>query len=92
MSTPWPPLRGGSGYTGTDARRANVVLRDAAADAAGKERVMRKLLILAGLGAGVFFAWKRFFAGRKAEDELAEDMYDSAAIHQQADQQPSPSA
>jgi hypothetical protein len=53
---------------------------------------MRKLLILAGLGAGVFFAWKRFFAGRKAEDELAEDMYDSAAIHQQADQQPSPSA
>ena len=47
---------------------------------------MRRLLILAGLGAGAFYAWKRMNANRRnAEDELAEDMYGSALIHQQAD-------
>lgn len=52
---------------------------------------MRKLLLLAGLGAGVFMAWQKLKGGRR-EDELAEDMYGSAAIHQQADEQPTPTA
>ena len=42
---------------------------------------MLRLLVLAGLAAGAYFAWKKFM-GSSEEDELAEDMYGSAALHQ----------
>jgi hypothetical protein len=42
---------------------------------------MLRLLILGGLAAGAFFAWKKFTSSREDED-LAEDMYGSAARHQ----------
>jgi hypothetical protein len=32
---------------------------------------MRKLLVLAGLGAGLFMAWKKWLGGRKEEGEEA---------------------
>ncbi len=52
---------------------------------------MKKLLLLAGLGAGAFVAWKKLSSGRRA-DETAEDIYGSTTTHQQADQQPAPTA
>ena len=48
---------------------------------------MLRLLIIAGLAAGAFFAWKKFMAGGETDDEF-EDMYGSANIHQAADAQP----
>jgi hypothetical protein len=45
---------------------------------------MLRLLILGGLAAGAFFAWKKFASPRE-EDELAEDLYGSATIHEQSD-------
>lgn len=61
----------------------------AAATAPRKETTVKKLLLLAGLGAGAFMAWKKLAGGRR-EDDMADDMYGSATIHQQADQQPAP--
>ena len=44
---------------------------------------MFKLLALAGLGAGAFFAWRRLGAGRTDRKPAEpEEMYDSAALHQ----------
>ncbi len=43
---------------------------------------MFKLLTLAGLGAGAFYAWKKYSGGR-ADQKMAEpeEMYDAAALH-----------
>ena len=52
---------------------------------------MFKLLLLAGLAAGGFFAYKRF-AQRRDEDDWDDDtMYGSAQLHQTVDT-PAPDA
>ena len=48
---------------------------------------MFKLLVLAGLGVVGYLAWKRLM-GTDDTDDFADDLYGSAAIHQQADAQP----
>jgi hypothetical protein len=47
---------------------------------------MLRLLILGGLAAGAFFAWKKFMSAGELDDEL-DDMYGSAKIHQASDAQ-----
>jgi hypothetical protein len=52
---------------------------------------MFRLLILAGLGVAGYLAWKRLMASDDMDD-FDDEMWDSAAIHQQGDAQPVPAS
>ena len=51
---------------------------------------MLKLLILAALGAGAYYAYKKYMSPQGATGAMSEpdEMYDAAAIHRDADQAP----